>query len=308
MLKLSLSRTTLTFLVLSLFVSFSSAGMCESSQSYRDCIRDPTKIKNQGLRDCKSLQSYDKKACKKNIKASYLSSQSECAQQCTSTFQSLYDPNAYDPLSLIPCTICDKASGCPSSWLAQSCVAKGAPCQQDGGCSPPNKDISQMCGRCTGQPDYSSTTCNTVNNLYSCLINSNSGGYNYATWTASQACPYGACDQTTCTQNVQEWLDAGENTEVQFNIGSSAVPNYVAAKRGIGHGVQSGERGSISVVKYDDKYALILQVDIRSWSFEFTQATQFYLTNRDPGQIGGTCLVPQVSQISYEEAKLRGAI
>jgi len=64
---------------------------------------------------------------------------------------------------------------------------------------------------------------------------------------------------------------------------------------GIGHGVLNTVRGECALLKFDGRYAVIFQVDIRSWSLELTESTLNYLT--DNVVPGGHCFVPEVKEI-----------
>ncbi|CAK9047091.1 PDZ domain-containing protein, partial [Durusdinium trenchii] len=137
--------------------------------------------------------------------------------------------------------------------------------QQDSG------GISQMDGRCTDAgEDYVDNTSTAT-----CIFNSNSDGYDYDKWKASQACPYpaGATEYPIVTTQAQ--------CEALFNdfiaLGDTVTMNGRTYHTGIGHGVLNGVRGNCFTISYNGKYAVIFQVDIRSWSLEITLATLNYL-------------------------------
>lgn len=69
----------------------------------------------------------------------------------------------------------------------------------------------------------------------------------------------------------------------------------IEAMTGIGHGILNGVRGECNLMEFQGRYAVIFQVDIRSWSMEFTEQTLNYLTdNVNPG---GQCFMPNVKVI-----------
>ena len=125
----------------------------------------------------------------------------------------------------------------------------------------------------------------------SCILNSPGTYYDYGNWYASKACPYpaGATEYPTVTTQAQ--------CETYYNnfvaLGDNITINGTFYKLGIGHGPLKGVRGNCYFMEYESRYALIFQVDIRSWSFEFTYDTLQYIYNNQ-GDPGGTCLIPNV--------------
>lgn len=287
-------------------IQSSKAAKCYNTVSFKECKSGARDILKVAKKQCKKTtrKGYERKLCRNSVKASYKAELATCAEYCTEEWNNNYNATTFDSLDLSPCKYCTQGSGCPADWLPQTCFGKGGPVQQDSGGS---DQLRTRCGNKCPTP-----SCIERNNQLACIINSNSGGYDYNNKAYTDACPYPACDQTKCLANAQEWWNFGQGSTVQFNIGSSANPVMVPAMRAIGHGVQSGERGTIAVVKGLDlqnvvKYVLVFQMDIRSWSFEFTQDAQTYLTGLDGPNIGGTCIIPEVAQITVEEARARGA-
>ena len=137
---------------------------------------------------------------------------------------------------------------------------------------------SQMISRCSDAgEDYVNTS-----EVATCILNSNGDGYDYDVWYASRACPYPA----GATEYPIETTQADcENLYNNFtNLGDYVTMDDVTYKTGIGHGVLKGVRGNCWTMHYNGKYAVIFQVDIRSWSLEVTEATLNYLLdNEDPG-------------------------
>ncbi|CAK9026776.1 unnamed protein product [Durusdinium trenchii] len=128
----------------------------------------------------------------------------------------------------------------------------------------------------------------------SCILNSPGDYYDYGNWDAESACPYpaGATEYPTVTTRAQ--CEAYYNNFVA--LGDSITINGTYYKLGIGHGPLKGVRGNCYFMEYEGRYALIFQVDIRSWSFEFTYDTLQYIYNNQ-GDPGGTCLIPNVQII-----------
>ncbi|CAK9014225.1 PDZ domain-containing protein, partial [Durusdinium trenchii] len=148
------------------------------------------------------------------------------------------------------------------------------------------------------------------------ILNSPGDYYDYGNWDAESACPYpaGATEYPTVTTRVREILfkcgfaaDLSDKSMVQceayYNnfvaLGDSITINGTYYKLGIGHGPLKGVRGNCYFMEYEGRYALIFQVDIRSWSFEFTYDTLQYIYNNQ-GDPGGTCLIPNVQIIDCE--------
>ncbi|CAE7251163.1 unnamed protein product [Symbiodinium natans] len=158
--------------------------------------------------------------------------------------------------------------------------------QQDSG------GVAQMESRCDNAgEDYVNNPCDAT-----CIINSNSQGYDYIKWDAIKACPYpaGATElpivttQDQCMQLYDNFTALGEAVDITWN--------GEVYKTGIGHGALIGVRGNCLTIRYNGKNAVIFQVDIRSWSLEITQATYLYLTdNENPG---GFCWIPEVEIVN----------
>ena len=161
--------------------------------------------------------------------------------------------------------------------------------QQDSG------GVAQMVSRCS---DAGETYVNNDDEA-TCLLNSNSDGYDYCKWDGVKACPYpaGATEfptvttQAQCQATYDQFVALGEAVNVNIN-----GKTYMT---GIGHGVLTGVRGNCVTLSYEGRNAVIFQVDIRSWSLEVTYATLMYLTGGvDPG---GNCFIPDVQIISCSD-------
>eukprot|EP00439_Symbiodinium_sp_Y106_P026327 s1169_g3.t1 len=152
--------------------------------------------------------------------------------------------------------------------------------------------VAQMESRCDNAgEDYVNNQCEAT-----CIINSNSQGYDYNKWDAVKACPYPAgatefpivTNQEQCMQLYDNFTALGEAVDITWN--------GEVYKTGIGHGALIGVRGNCLTIRYNGKNAVIFQVDIRSWSLEITQATYLYLTdNENPG---GFCWIPEVEIVN----------
>ena len=163
--------------------------------------------------------------------------------------------------------------------------------QQDSG------NIKQMIDRCSSNNiDYTNTS-----ETSSCIFNSNSSGYDYDKYTSTNVCIYDPCmindkenkcilSTDECKTLVPKWLNKGPKI---YNYKGKEV------KLGIGHGILNNGRGQCAMLEYNNKYAIILQVDIRAWSLEITEETMNYLINtNDPG---GKCFIPNVKQIDCND-------
>jgi hypothetical protein len=172
------------------------------------------------------------------------------------------------PADLAPCT------------YSKTFTHAGWPVQQD------STDVAQMVDRCQGQ--------HFVNNVDSatCVINSHADGYDYDKWTPQTACPYPLgqspdVSQAQCQAEFTRWKSMG--------VRMVSLAGGVEAMTGIGPGVFNGVRGECALMEFQGRYAVIMQVDIRSWSMEFTEQTLNHLTNNvNPG---GHCFVPNVKVI-----------
>lgn len=121
--------------------------------------------------------------------------------------------------------------------------------QQDSG------GVAQMESRCSSAgEDYVNNNCNAT-----CIINSNSDGYNYDKWDATQSCPYpaGATEypivttQAQCKQLFNNFTALGEAVDITWN--------GEVYKTGIGHGALIGVRGNCLTIRYNGKNAVIFQ-------------------------------------------------
>ena len=68
----------------------------------------------------------------------------------------------------------------------------------------------------------------------------------------------------------------------------------IQAAVSFGHGVLDGKCGDTFLVKVGNKYVLLLQTDIRSWSLELSPGANTWL---DSSNVGGTCIIPEVRRI-----------
>jgi hypothetical protein len=155
-------------------------------------------------------------------------------------------------------------------------------------------DVQQLVDRCKtlgiNKPDYAT-----------CIINSDSTGYDYDIWNADNICVYSPCmihedsscilSTNKCKTLVSSWLDK-----------KSKPYSYKGTEvfLGIGHGVLKGVRGQCAILEYNNKYAIILQVDIRAWSLEITQTAWQYLLP-DNVKPGGNCFIPNVKSVDCNE-------
>jgi hypothetical protein len=161
-----------------------------------------------------------------------------------------------------------------------------------------SKGISQLVDRCKTDdpPNYINNDTDAT-----CIINSNSSGYDYDIWNAGNICIYWQCmvyEDLSCILSTQQcktlvssWLDK-----------QSKKYSYKGTEvfLGIGHGVLKGVRGQCAILEYNNKYAIILQVDIRAWSLEITQAAWKYLLP-DNVKPGGNCFIPNVKSVDCNE-------
>eukprot|EP00434_Breviolum_minutum_P035483 symbB.v1.2.031411.t1/scaffold3643.1/size52769/3 len=161
--------------------------------------------------------------------------------------------------------------------------------QQDSG------GVAQMVSRCSAAGETYVNNCNEA----TCLLNSNSDGYDYSKWTGTMACPYpaGATEyptvttQAQCKETFDQFVALGESVNITMN-GKSYMT-------GIGHGLLIGVRGNCATISYEGRNAVIFQVDIRSWSLEITLTTLMYLTGGvEPG---GNCFIPDVQIINCSD-------
>ena len=161
--------------------------------------------------------------------------------------------------------------------------------QQDSG------GIAQMVSRCS---DAGETYVDNDDEA-TCLVNSNSDGYDYSKWDGVKACPYpaGATEFPTVTTRAQcqatydQFVALGESVNINMN-----GKTYMT---GIGHGVLTGVRGNCATLSYEGRNVVIFQVDIRSWSLEITYATLLYLTGGvDPSN---NCFIPDVQIIDCSD-------
>ncbi|CAJ1371007.1 unnamed protein product [Effrenium voratum] len=153
--------------------------------------------------------------------------------------------------------------------------------QQDSG------GVSQMDDRCSDASYVDNTSTAT------CILNSNSDGYDYDVWSADRACPYPAgATEYPITTTQQQCKDLYNNFT---DLGDSVTWNGKTYWTGIGHGVLDGVRGNCYTASYNGNHAVIFQVDIRSWSLEITYRTLQQLYAGDPG---GLCLIPDVQIIN----------
>eukprot|EP00929_Paragymnodinium_shiwhaense_P011122 TRINITY_DN1164_c0_g1_i4.p1 TRINITY_DN1164_c0_g1~~TRINITY_DN1164_c0_g1_i4.p1 ORF type:complete len:254 (+),score=39.11 TRINITY_DN1164_c0_g1_i4:65-763(+) len=148
-------------------------------------------------------------------------------------------------------------------------------------------DVSQMDTRCSS----ASESYVDDDSEATCILNSNGDGYDYGNVQSSSACPYtqetANMTQADCVTQFDEWIALGATT-LTLSDGTEVMT-------GIGHGVLDGVRGNCAKLTYNDKVAVVLQVDIRSWSLEITYDTLMYLTdNTDPG---GNCFIPTVETV-----------
>jgi len=156
-------------------------------------------------------------------------------------------------------------------------------------------DISEMESRCS---DAGETYVNNDDEA-TCILDSDTGGYDYSEWISSSACPYpaGAAVYPTCIGTEQcyaafdQFVALGQSVNITMN-----GETYMT---GIGHGALIGVRGNCATISYEGRNAVIFQVDDRSWSLEMTYATLMYLTGGvDPG---GNCFIPDVQIINCSD-------
>ena len=184
-----------------------------------------------------------------------------------------------DPSNFVACTY-SKTYANPSSII-----------QQD------STDVEQMVSRCKSKnKEYINTSDEAT-----CIINSNSTGYDYDKWTPEKVCIHnpcminddkGNCVITTkkCTDIFTKWKNKGVTT---INYDNKEM------MLGIGHGVLKGGRSQCAILEYNNKYAAVFQVDARTWSLEITEDTWKYLTDsQDPG---GECFIPKVKSVDCNE-------
>jgi len=80
-----------------------------------------------------------------------------------------------------------------------------------------------------------------------------------------------------------------------FSINGTA---YQAAMS-IGHGMLSGLCGNCFLIRNAGQYVLQLQTDVRAWSLELSGGANVWLASNN---YGGTCYIPDVLQISCDDA------
>lgn len=145
-----------------------------------------------------------------------------------------------------------------------------------------------MVSRCTDEGINFVNTADTA----TCLINSHASGYDYDKWTPQSACPYPlgqqpGVSQVACQTEFARWKS--------LDVRMVTLPGGISAMTGIGHGVLNTVRGECALLEFEGRYAVIFQVDIRSWSLELTERTLNHLTNNVVP--GGHCFVPKVKEI-----------
>ena len=119
--------------------------------------------------------------------------------------------------------------------------------QQDSG------GILQMEQRCAEEGFVNNDTDAT------CILNSNSDGYDYDKWTAEMACPYpaGATEfptvttQRECKESFIRWKALGQSTFVELN-----GKRYMLA---IGHGALTGVRGNCVTLSRRNRHVIAFQ-------------------------------------------------
>lgn len=174
------------------------------------------------------------------------------------------------PTEMVPCT------------YSKTFTYAGWPIQQD------SADTAQMVSRCGNAGIDFVNTADTA----TCLINSHASGYDYDKWTPQSACPYPlgqqpGVSQASCQAEFARWKSLG--------VRMVTLPGGISAMTGIGHGVLNTVRGECALLEFEGRYAVIFQVDIRSWSLELTESTLNHLTNNVVP--GGHCFVPTVKEI-----------
>jgi len=156
-------------------------------------------------------------------------------------------------------------------------------------------DISKLDSRCS---DAGETYVDNDDEA-TCILNSDTGGYDYSQYDASHACPYPAGATEYPTVTTREQCEATFDQFVALGQSENITMNGKTYMTGIGHGVLIGVRGNCATISYEGRNAVIFQVDVRSWSLEMTYATLMYLTGGvDPG---GNCFIPDVQIINCSD-------
>lgn len=98
-----------------------------------------------------------------------------------------------------------------------------------------------------------------------------------------------ATTQEQCKRQYGTWISLG--------VKMVTLPSGIEAMTAIGHGVLQGVRSECALLEWQGRYVAVLQVDIRSFSMEFTEQALQYLTGGvNPGG-WSRCFVPKVSML-----------
>ncbi len=124
-----------------------------------------------------------------------------------------------------------------------------------------------------------------------CILN---GAYGY--FNGNQ-CSTGG----TIPQDLSDWVNAAKaGKTVAINLSTpDGTSKQVQVMLAYGHGVLNSHCGDVTLVKQGNNYVAVLQVGARAWSYEISQPANTHL---DPSNVGGTCLIPQVSALNHDQA------
>jgi hypothetical protein len=113
--------------------------------------------------------------------------------------------------------------------------------------------------------------------------------------------------QSSSADPVGPKPSAGKWAALDFQDPSGKQLTNQVVSIAIGHGLFNGQCQQCYIVQVpkeesgnqEDRYMALMQVDVRSWSFEFTQDSQCYLDQSIC--YGGGCLIPNAMMVDCED-------
>lgn len=162
----------------------------------------------------------------------------------------------------------------------------------------PGPDRQKHCNWTINTPTQGETRFTWNSQQEQCILNGQYGYFDPNKDTCST-------DETSIMSHPdrEKWYAAAINGKIVTldNIPGAKGPQQIMI--GFGHGVLNSPCGGVALVKNETpdgqiKYAAILQVGTRAWSFEISNPANTYLANDN---YGGTCYIPEVFILSNSD-------
>ena len=121
------------------------------------------------------------------------------------------------------------------------------------------------------------------------------------------ATDHGVSGASAFKSRVEEFYDISKSKAKPLDTGIANVYGYIVpltidgqqieAAMSMGHGVLTGKCGDLFLIKHNDKYVLLYQTDVRSWSLELSEGANTYIYANNYGATG---IIPEVRRVDYD--------